>query len=149
MEQSTLETSLGKPCCGLIFYWDGLITYGFVWTCICCFGRLYRVCFSLEATGCRWLWLCVLRWTAQHTARCAILHLIKHLCGPVSCILWGLKGYLIFSKIECPRKASGYLWLSMVNCAMCYLVYAVVFLTCGTRLWKCHLHNGTSMRDSM
>jgi len=46
MEWSTLENSLGKSCCGLIFDWDGLIAYGFVWTCICCFGRLYRECFS-------------------------------------------------------------------------------------------------------
>jgi hypothetical protein len=45
--------------------WNNSI--GYVWTCICYFGRLYRVSFCLQTTGCWWLWLCVLRGVAQHT----------------------------------------------------------------------------------
>jgi len=33
-------------------------------------------------------------------------------------------------------------------CNVLPCLYSTVFLPCGTRLWKCHPHNGTSRRDS-
>jgi len=34
-------------------------------------------------------------------------------------------------------------------CNVLPCLYSTVFLPCGTKLWKCHPHNGTSRRDSM
>jgi hypothetical protein len=115
--------------CGEILLWSYLWLRwnNSIWICLDLYLLLWQVVQSMFQSADYWMYMIMALCAGggpNILARCAILHLNKDLCGPVSWILWGLKGYLIFGKFEWPGSVGGYV-ISMVNCAMCYLVYAV------------------------